>query len=242
MKCHLKNRDSLIADYVMNELSGDEARIFEEHYFECDACFNDLQIARDAIKLIGKERLTAQGGAVPSSQKYSTSLFGKLFPQSISLPGRVGIALTAVVLIFIIVLTITNRITHHDIIEVDIAELTRPAFEPDPYLEEWIGEITRSGHVLIDTVFSPRIGEIIRNENVTFRWNMTREETVSMKIMTNIEEVVFSWTTDHADLPNPVVTVDAGIFPGPGLYYWRIEDEFEVLFIGKFYFLTDSGQ
>jgi len=242
MKCHLKNRDAVITDYVMDELSGDEARMFEEHYFECDVCFNDLQIARDAVKLIAQDGLPAQAGAVPSSQKYSSSLLEKLFSQSLSPSRRLGIALAVAVLIFIIVLTVTNRITQHGILEVDIAELTGPAFEPDPYLEEWIGEITRSGHVLIDTVLSPRIGDIFHGENVIFRWDMNKEEIVSMNIMTNIEEVVFSWTTEHADLPNPVVTVDAGVFPESGLYYWRIEDEFEVLFIGKFYFLKDSGQ
>jgi hypothetical protein len=242
MKCHLKNRDAVITDYVMDELSGDEARKFEEHYFECEVCFNDLQIARDAVGIIGKEGIPVPSGDRPSSHKYSASLLGKIFPQSLSVSRRAGIAVTAAVLLFIIVLTITNRITQHGIPEVDIAELTGPAFEPDPYLEDWIGEITRSRHALIDTVFSPRIGEIFHRENVVFRWNMNEEEPVSMKITTNIEEVIFSWTAEEPDLPNPSVRVDAATFPEPGLYYWRIEDDLEVLFIGKFYFLKDNGQ
>ena len=50
----------------------------------------------------------------------------------------------------------------------DFAELTGPSFKPVPYLEEWITENVRSENDIIDTVFSPGIGEKFYDRKITF--------------------------------------------------------------------------
>jgi len=242
MKCTLQHRDRLIAGYVLDELSENEAAQFEEHYFQCDHCFNDVRTARDAVELIRKEGVTVTADDIPSSQKPALSLFEKVFPREKPVIRRPGIAIAAAVIVLVLFFTLTDKIFHTGYIEDHIAELTGPAFEPDPYLEEWIVETLRSEHTLIDTVISPQIGEVFYMESVRFQWDMAERKPVSLKIMTNTEEIIYTRTTDRNGLLRQEITVDAETFPEPGLYYWRIEDEYEVLFIGKFYFLIRSYQ
>lgn len=58
MKCDLINRESLISKYLMNELSEDENLKFEEHYFKCEECFNELKAAEETLNLIKDEGST----------------------------------------------------------------------------------------------------------------------------------------------------------------------------------------
>ena len=84
MECNLKNRSELIADYLMGNLSEDKAKAFEEHYFQCEICFNELKAAEDAIKLIkqeGPEILETSSGidSKSKSSKNYKSFLSKLF-------------------------------------------------------------------------------------------------------------------------------------------------------------------
>jgi hypothetical protein len=60
MNCRLKNRERVLADYLTGELAESDMAAFEQHYFECADCMQDLRAGKDAISLIEKE-----GGAVP---------------------------------------------------------------------------------------------------------------------------------------------------------------------------------
>lgn len=55
MKCQLKNRDEWIAQYLNRELSDAEIEVFQEHFFNCDACFEALKFKEDALALIKAE-------------------------------------------------------------------------------------------------------------------------------------------------------------------------------------------
>ena len=55
MKCDLPEQEKMIAAYLMNELSDEEVKKFQEHLFNCDICFNDVTLKRKAIRLIKKE-------------------------------------------------------------------------------------------------------------------------------------------------------------------------------------------
>ena len=256
MECNLKNRNEIITNYLMGELSEDEAKVFEEHYFQCEACFEELKAAEQAVNLIKQE------GHLILNKKSSANK--KFFLPVLSSPLRWGIAFAASVaaLIFLIIFINRNdqeifddKITSGDkksLEEKDslnesgkyptkdegfIAELTGPAFESNVYLEEWITENVRSGNDILDTVFSPLIGKKFYDEEIAFKWNMTLNKEVSLKILTNQEKEIFNATPKQTQYLLSTIEVNPGVIKQPGLYYWRIEDENEVLYVGKFYFL-----
>ncbi len=114
MECNLKNRSELIADYLLGNLSEDKAKAFEEHYFQCEICFNELKAAEDAIKLIkqeGPEILETSSGidSKSKSSENSKNFLSKLFFPGLSSKGW-GIAVgTAVVIAVILFLVFQNN-------------------------------------------------------------------------------------------------------------------------------------
>ena len=113
MECNLKNRSELIADYLMGNLSEDKAKAFEEHYFQCEICFDELKAAEHAIELIkqeGPEILETSSGidSKSKSSKNYKSFLSKLFFPGLS-PKGWGIAVgTAVVIALILFLVFQN--------------------------------------------------------------------------------------------------------------------------------------
>ena len=253
MECDLKDRDKLIAGYLTGKLSEEEARNFEEHYFQCEVCFNELRAAEEAVNLIEKEG----NSAFISNPETKVS---KLRIADKSTHRSWGIAV-AVVSVFIIILIlmiplqkkneITNKtavikkdtlnnkesIRKNSISKEFTAELSGPDFKPNPYLEEMTAENTRSGSEKLDTVISPGPGQKFYDKEITFSWKMFKNEPVTLKVETNLEKEIFSRTIGHYKFPNLNTVVSPGIFKHSGLYYWRIEDENDVLYVGKFYFL-----
>jgi anti-sigma factor RsiW len=65
MKCQIENRRHRIAAYLTGELSEVEMNEFEQHYFQCEDCFQELKIGRDAVTLLEKEGPTVL--AIPAS-------------------------------------------------------------------------------------------------------------------------------------------------------------------------------
>lgn len=55
MECRLKNRDEWIAKYLNRELSDAKVKKFQEHFFNCDICFEELRFKQDALELIKAE-------------------------------------------------------------------------------------------------------------------------------------------------------------------------------------------
>ena len=121
--------------------------------------------------------------------------------------------------------------------ETNLDDLTGPSFAPEPYLEEWVTQSTRTGDEIIDTVLSPELGEKLAGGQMTFQWTMLARIPVSLKILSNLEEEIFTSTPELEHFPQFTIEIDTGIFKEAGLYYWRIEDEENVFFVGKFYFL-----
>jgi len=261
MGCNLKNRHELIANYLVGELPEDEAKSFEEHYFQCEICFKELKAVEEAINLIEREGPSILAAGKPT-EKNLISIIKRLTLPDLSAPKRWRIAVTAAaaVAIFLMLLTtrndqgiINNKVVSKDngtserkdtlskkgIIQNDdmIAELSGPAFKAIPYLEEWITESVRSDNDKIDTVLYPRIGEKFHDEDIIFKWRMVNNKIASLKILNNIEKEIFTSTPEEMQSPLFSIKVGSKTIKQSGLYYWRLEDENEVLFVGKFYFL-----
>lgn len=269
MECNLENRQNLIALYLSGELTGAEAEKFEEHYFQCEVCFKELRAMEDAVNLIeneGKSVLNLKESNIPESSNFIKKIFGTSNQMKINWGVTVAFTIIILAILFITLPTndeqdlknrnvvikqdSTNNIQrertgqeqlpqkNHD--EDLAANLTGPDFTPDPYMEEWSNENVRSINDKLDKVISPAAGEKIYNKDISFRWSMIQNETVSFKIMTNKEKEVFSKSVEKG-FPKFTITVAPGIFKHSGLYYWKIEDEDEVLHIGKFYFIKQEN-
>ena len=66
---------------------------------------------------------------------------------------------------------------------------------------------------------------------------MTENLPVNLVIMNNDEDVIFSTRVSSDNFPEYSLSASQNDFKKSGLYYWRIEDEIEVLYLGKFYFI-----
>ncbi len=67
MHCTHENRQGIIDAYLHNQLSENEREKFEEHYFECQSCFSELQFTKtlaDLIRAEGKGLLAAKPGLI----------------------------------------------------------------------------------------------------------------------------------------------------------------------------------
>jgi len=96
-------------------------------------------------------------------------------------------------------------------------------FKPTPYLEEMLAYDVRSYSI---TVISPKIGEKITG-NILFQWKEV-EEPVYLKILDNKGAELFSFIPEGFKF---VFTEKLD----PGLYYWKLESEDDLLYVGKIF-------
>lgn len=268
MECKLKNRNELITKYLSEELSEDEMKTFEEHYFHCEQCFNELRISESVINLIKQEGPSAFDKNVVSNQKIYESNQKKYLNWAPYKRWGIAAALTSV-LLFIFIITNQNdeqkipddisafdridSLKANDTVVVDdepeqdmniisypeeiLADLTSADFVENSYLEEWINESIRSGGSIVDSVLSPRIGEKFTDQEIVFKWMMNNDETVYIKIIDNRESEIIILKPEISQYPEMTVNINPETFEKSGLYYWRIENENEVFFVGKFYYV-----
>jgi len=55
MKCKNKIKEKVIDDYIMGVMPKEKKEAFEEHYFNCDVCFQALKLKEEAIAIIKDE-------------------------------------------------------------------------------------------------------------------------------------------------------------------------------------------
>lgn len=263
MNCKIKNRDELIANYFSGEMPEEEMKTFEDHYFKCDICFKALKSSNAAVRLIKEEGRSLLEESKSSNKKPGFSIIEKFLGLSVPKRWAIAISTTAIVSLLIIfnirsgeitdsenIITEDRQVdeqpdkpieTTQDVIQLkdDFAVLTGPAFEQSQYLEDWIIENIRSANDKIDTVLSPVLGDTIKNNNVIFSWRMVEKEEVSIKIMNNLEEEIYKANADLSQFPLFSIKLSSRTIKQSGLYYWRLEDENEVFFVGKFYFVRN---
>lgn len=245
----------------MNELSDEECLHFEEHYFACEVCFNELKAAEQSLNLVAKEG----GNVFEVIKQNKTKNIFSFIPQ-FTTTAKFGFALSVLALLFILYFALKtetapppdeNQIVTETKTEPEqkvdslktqpekpaesdknlIAELSGPEFSPSPYYEEWINENVRSENILIEKVISPKNNDKYSNQPVLFKWQMKENIPVNLVIMNNDEDVIFSTRVPSNSFPEYSLSLSQNDFDKSGLYYWRIEDEIEVLYLGKFYYI-----
>jgi hypothetical protein len=101
-------------------------------------------------------------------------------------------------------------------------ELLAANFEPSPNLEDLVQTQFRSTTI---EVISPANGETVQSP-ITFRWKLY-DKRLTIKILSNKELTLVSSTLSRDSFT-------ASKKFGPGLYYWKLETDDELLFAGKF--------
>jgi len=265
MECNLENRQNLITSYLAGELPDAEAKIFEEHYFQCEVCFKELRAVEDTINLIENEGKSVLNLGDSIDRAESLNFFRKIFGKSYKMKVNWGIAVSfAIIILAILFITLPTSNEHNlksdnkTVIKKDsirqrksekeslpvkiqeeelAANLTGPDFTPNSYLEEMSTEYVRSVNEKLDRVILPFPGEKFYDKDIIFKWLMIKNEPVMLKILTNKEKEVYNKSADKGSFPQFTVGISSNVFKNSGLYYWRIEDKDEVLYLGKFYFI-----
>ncbi|QQS36613.1 MAG: zf-HC2 domain-containing protein [Ignavibacteriales bacterium] len=259
MKCNLIEREKFISGYLSGDLDEADLLKFEEHYFQCAECFNELKAAEQAVTIIRTEGIP-DSKIKMKNQNPVMAIFTEIF----SSPVRIGFAAAVIIMAFFLYFALNssdnlkreNELviskdslliksdTSHSIPENEdelLADLSAPEFRLNPYLEEWMKDNVRSDENIIKVVTSPANNEKIIDSAVTFRWEMNEKNDIDITVMNNLERTIFSAPIKHDHFPSYEVTVNSKYFLSPGLYYWKLEDENEVLYLGKFYFLLSKN-
>jgi hypothetical protein len=96
-------------------------------------------------------------------------------------------------------------------------------FAPSPNLEDLVGSDVRSSTV---EIVSPLPGDTLSGP-IRFSWKAGAGEAVRILILSNMERVV-----ESADVTGSAYVLGATL--SPGLYYWKLEGNDELLAVGKF--------
>lgn len=105
----------------------------------------------------------------------------------------------------------------------DLSETLAANFKPLPYLEAMLNDVSRSANL---TVISPEINQQMQ-DSLRFSWRSPDSEKLYLKILNNKGSELFAFTVESNQY----------LFSQklkPGLYYWKLENEDDLLFVGKF--------
>jgi hypothetical protein len=95
-------------------------------------------------------------------------------------------------------------------------------FKPLPYMEEMIQSNYRSRGIQI---FSPAVGSVYKSsEKIEFKWK-SQDAMLTLKIITNKGNMIKTITTHERYILQEHLP--------PWLYYWKLENEQDLLYVGK---------
>lgn len=217
--------DDLIDDYLSQRLPQKEAEAFEAHYLSCDECFHALQLQKQMRAVIREkgEILFAEFIEEDAKRENKTDSVPRQLPEAPRhfwqkknfLTYTTGVAAVFLLLIIYFV---------NDWNKLPLTE----NFSESSYLEERINTQysgrSENGFQLV----SPGNGADFSPQTpIEFRWENPGNEPVTLKILNNKGDKLFSFSINdnhllfRKELPR-------------GLYYWKVEsdDDFR---IGKFF-------
>ena len=215
-----KNLDTIMDDYLNSRLSAKEKLAFEEYYFNNDECFSELQFREDLISLIkakGETLFSAEVQIKKTAKNKLVRFLSKLWPQhwfSEPIWGYSTLAITIGSVAFFVFSIVTQQ----------DRQIDPTRFEILPYLEEIVDDVERSSSL---EVVSPK-NEMNLKGDVVFAWERIEIPLVYLKLLNNLGEEIYSFTLqkNRFELTEEL---------SPGLYYWKLESEDDLLYIGKFF-------
>jgi len=107
---------------------------------------------------------------------------------------------------------------------------TDPNFEVNPNLEYMINSQLRNISIQI---FSPKNNSSFKKE-INFSWEAIPNANLQIKILDNKNNVILQYSVKK----NKFLLKEK---LAPGLYYWKLENQSDLLYVGKFYIKLDSS-
>ena len=228
MTCEIENRERLIDDYIAGALSEEEMEFFDEHCFGCDTCFHELRLREEMAGLIKKEGKVLFADYLEQRETKKRGIFQSVLDKLpffawTSQPGWIYATAGVAVVILCVVLY------RGAFMPGNVDRISDP-FAASSYLEEMIDDVSRSYSLV---VHMPQPGDTMAGDPF-FQWDKIEAKPIQLKILNNRGEELFTVTPErnryiHRQKLNP------------GLYYWKLESEEDLLFVGKFFVVAKPG-
>lgn len=110
--------------------------------------------------------------------------------------------------------------------ETDANPLLAASFTPSETLDPLAGAITRSGGL---SAIRPANGADLEiGQGVVFSWQTLAEQPLTLRLLNNREEEIFNHPVEGGRFESPAALE-------PGLYYWKLETEDDLIYVGKFF-------
>ena len=214
--CAVPDRESVIDRYVAKELSAEERDAFDEHAFHCNACFEELRQREELAEVLAERLVLEQQRSIVAVSLLTAVLRHRYF-------RRAAVFAAPLILIVVAIFGIKN---YQQAREQQRALFAANATE-SPTLERLLDQYQRAGSI---EVVSPPIGASVENE-IVFAWQGGAGGKLAIKILNNREEEV----QNFAPVENRFVFRKVKQALSPGLYYWKLEDENDLIYVGKFF-------
>jgi hypothetical protein len=230
MKCRIEDRSHKIAAYLTGGFSEEEMAAFEQHYFQCEACWRELKIGQAAVTLIENE-----GPAVLAIPDSRWTTFRKILSKALSRRrwqaqpqwAFARIAMAALALLLFIGLPLAYLKYFH---KTPPPGSYADNFQPSARLDNLIEQTYQSPQLL--ATVSPPNDANFENE-ILFQWEFQEDGgkyagPLEMIILNNKEDDLFRFTVknDHFRFDEKLP---------PGVYYWALLTEEEMAYLGRFY-------
>jgi len=209
-------RENLIERYILRKLSPEEARVFEEHYFGCDECFEAVKETEKAIVAI--KDAARRGVLTPAYAKEKKPVLG-WFEKLSDFVVSPAFAATTAVLVLALIYPAWRGVVTVSRLENEIETLRQPqANAPSYYLEQ-----TRAS----ETAEAMEIPVNHREENFVLNFNILQSTIAApqyrAEIIDNNGQVIWQaedlkGTGDYAIFS---IACRSSFFK-PGLYTLRV--------------------
>jgi hypothetical protein len=215
MKCDLKSREKQIEAFLTHTLSPEEAEAFSDHFFNCDVCYEELRLREEMQDLIRAEGNVLFAGALatPPKRRRRFALLPLKWKWALAPAAAAAVMLVA---FFIIA---QNKEAGK--------RFSGPSFDESANLEDFIRHPAYRSSQRI-RITSSANGAIVSRQ-ARFRWQTDYDGPIYWKLLNNKEEVVTSATTGNNEYVLEKITLP------PGLYYWKLESDKDLLHVGKFF-------
>jgi hypothetical protein len=207
-----------IDDYLLGKLSKEEIEKFEIFLFGSPELLEEVKMREQVINLIKNERMSLiadyQNAKSPSIKQFLKDLFQRPQPAW----AYAGALAAIIVLVVMLPSLLQDKIS--------------PAFMVNESMEPYLGETRRSSGDLFEiSIITPGMGEEFIGD-IPIEWETKKDGQaytgmLELKIMNNKENIIQTRQTTGKE--KALINISQS-----GLYYWTLEYEGEMLYLGKF--------